>query len=125
VPGSVVAFLVITILACAGMSISTFYFYHRLRSHQDRLQVEYAPVDRWSWMGHAAAESNAIAFGPVYPVKSQDLAMWDIERDTGGSVRLVKLHEEAFLLNSVHPKTDQVPATPVGVYTRGISYPGS
>ena len=127
IPIPVIAFLIVTLLSCAAMTTSTIYFYRQLRSRHDRSQVEHAPVDRWSWMGQAAAESNAAAFGPIYPVRPEDLAMWNIERDSGMTVRLVKGHSEAVLLGSVQPKRDYMdePAMPGGIYTRETSYPGS
>ena len=126
VPTPVIAFLILTLLSCAAMTTSTIYFYRRLRSHADKSQVEHAPVDRWSWMGQAAAESNAASFGSIYPVRSQDLSLWEIERDSGMTVRLVKGHSEAVLLSAVQPKRDQdEPAVPDGIYARDTSYPGS
>lgn len=124
IPPAVLAFLALTLLSCAGMTASTFLFWFRLRRHHDRSQVEYAPIDRWGWMGQAAAESSAAAFGPVYPVKSQDLSLWSVVRDPGPTVRLVKEHSEAVLLNPVYPKQEQEPALPAGLYTRETAYPG-
>lgn len=75
--------------------------------------------------GQAAVESNAAAFGRVNPMRAQELAPWNIERDAGATVTLTKAHEEAVLLSSEQLKMDEVPAMSMGIYTREISYPRS
>ena len=83
------------------MSVTAIGRRERFRSHADRIQVEHAPVDLWSWMGQAATESDAAATGSIHAVKPKDLKAWNIERDARGStVKLTKDRSKDILLEN-------------------------
>ncbi|KAF7354791.1 hypothetical protein MSAN_01393300 [Mycena sanguinolenta] len=91
IPTWVLALFFLTILACIAMTLLTFVLWIRVNRHPHRDLVRNAPVDLWTWMAQAVAESDVKADGMVNAVLPKDLRKWNLELTPGTTtVRIEK-----------------------------------
>ncbi|KAJ6516483.1 hypothetical protein C8R45DRAFT_1142724 [Mycena sanguinolenta] len=99
IPTWFLALFFLTILACIAMTVLTFILWIRVKRHHHRDLVQNTPVDLWTWMAQAVAESNIKADGTVNAVLPKDLRKWNLELTPGTTtVRIEKSEVEVALL---------------------------
>ena len=94
IPDWVLGLLGITILACGLLTLAYPILWIRIRRHVDRARVAHAPVDLYTWMAQAVAESDVKMDGTVDVVLPRELHLWNIELTDGATVRIGKRSEE-------------------------------
>lgn len=104
IPDWLIALLVLTVLACVLLTGLALVIWMQVRRHQGRALVEHAPLDLWTWMAHAVAESNPKRDGEIGIILPKELDTWALGITNGTVARIEKGNDE------VQPLTqDNVP----------------
>jgi hypothetical protein len=105
VPWWLIALLFLTILVCIVITALTLYLHNKVRGHKNAELVKHAPIDLWTWMAQAVAESNARQDDAIAAIEPKNLHRWNIVIGDDSGVRVEKRAEEVELLtNSKHRK---------------------
>lgn len=78
IPWWLIALLFATILACAIMTAWTIYFWSQVRKHKSCEHVKNLPIDLWTWMAQAVAESNGNQANLTTGIEPKDLNGWNV-----------------------------------------------
>jgi hypothetical protein len=104
VPWWLIALLFLTILVCIVIAALTLCLHNKVRGHKNAELVKHAPIDLWTWMAQAVAESNTRQDDNILAIEPQNLHRWNIVIDDNSGVRVEKRAEEVELLTETRPR---------------------
>jgi hypothetical protein len=94
VPWWLIALLFLTVLACVVITALTFYLRSQVRRDKKCELVEHSPIDLWTWMAQAVAESSTDRDGALVAVNPKQLRRWYIVVSDHSGARIEKRADE-------------------------------